>query len=253
MSTFRLTLHASLFVFLTGCATSRYDQAHDSTPEHSAMIEQLAEPKAISEPLSTRGNPDEYEVWGKRYQVQKGIQQYKEAGIASWYGQKFHGHDTSNGERFDVYQFTAAHKSLPLPSYVRVTNKSNGKQLVVRVNDRGPFHEDRLIDLSYAAAERLGFRKQGTAQVEVELIAAPIDLTHARHLQIGAFQAEPSALNLQSAIAKIIDDPVYISKQVESGRTLHKVRIGPVSSTRADEILQTLSLHNYPTGVLLPH
>ena len=170
----QVILWACFILLLQACSHSRYQQDIDSTPVFDKRMESLPEPKPVSEPMSRIGNPDQYEVWGKTYRVSKGLTQYSQDGIASWYGQKFHGHATSNGEIFDVYAFSAAHKSLPLPSYVRVTNLANQKSLVVRVNDRGPFHENRLIDLSYAAAVRLGFEKLGTAQVRVDLLAAPL-------------------------------------------------------------------------------
>ena len=118
----------------------------------------------------TRGGNKNYNVWGQDYEVWQDVENYRDEGLASWYGAKFHGFNTSNGEVYDMYTMTAAHKNLPLPSFVRVTNKGNGKQVVVRVNDRGPFHEGRVIDLSYAAAYKLGMLATGTASVKVELI-----------------------------------------------------------------------------------
>lgn len=129
---------------------------------------QDATPKV--EPKSRGGNPESYSVFGKRYKVMKSAKGFKERGDASWYGTKFHGRLTSNGERYDMYKMTAAHKNLPLPTYVQVTNLDNGKKVVVRVNDRGPFHKGRVIDLSYAAATKLGILKKGTGRVEVEAI-----------------------------------------------------------------------------------
>jgi rare lipoprotein A len=237
---------------LQACSSSRYQQDVDSTPAYLEQINKLPEPSAKREPISRRGNAQSYEVWGETYYVQRSIKQYEETGIASWYGQKFHGHDTSNGEKFDVYKLTAAHKSLPLPSYVKVTNTANQKSLVVRVNDRGPFHDDRLIDLSYAAAIRLGFADKGTAQVKVELIAPPLTEGDFQHLQLGAFQAESSAVKMQLNLARLITAPVYITKDKKAGKTLHKVRIGPVSPARLDEIQNTLKQQKLPTGLILP-
>ena len=111
---------------------------------------------------SRYGNPDSYVVRGKRYHTLESSRGYEETGIASWYGRKFHGRRTSSGETYDMYKMTAAHKTLPLPTYVEVTRVDNGSSVVVRVNDRGPFVGDRIIDLSYAAAERLGVRNAGT-------------------------------------------------------------------------------------------
>ena len=113
------------------------------------------------------GNPESYEQFGERYKVLQSSQGFKERGLASWYGIDFHGRDTSSGEVYDMYDMTAAHKTLPLPTYVRVVNVDNGRSLVVKVNDRGPFIQGRIIDLSYAAAYRLGITGPGTANVEI--------------------------------------------------------------------------------------
>lgn len=120
----------------------------------------------------SRGGTSSYKLFGKQYHVRKTHHGYKERGIASWYGKQFHGRLTSNGERYDMYKMTAAHKSLPLPCYVKVTNLENKKTIVVRVNDRGPFHGNRIIDLSYAAAKKLGMDHKGTAKIEVEAISS---------------------------------------------------------------------------------
>ncbi len=141
----------------------------DSVPEPIPDIDAIPEPEVKDEPRSRVGNRS-YAVLGKRYQIRDSAEGYVEEGMASFYGKKFHGRLTSNQEVYDMYAFSAAHKSLPLPSYVRVTNLANGKSVVVRVNDRGPFHAGRVIDLSYAAATKLGFTKQGTARVEVRAL-----------------------------------------------------------------------------------
>ena len=141
----------------------------DSAPEEILDVDAIPEPEVKAEPRSRAGNRS-YAVLGKRYQVRDSADGYVEEGMASYYGKKFHGRLTSNQEVYDMYAFSAAHKSLPLPSYVRVTNLANGKSVVVRVNDRGPFHAGRVIDLSYAAATKLGFTKQGTAKVEVRAL-----------------------------------------------------------------------------------
>jgi len=251
---------------LASCATSRYEQAVDSVPEHRsaermAQILTQPQPEPIREPLSRRGNADEYEVWGKTYQVHKGLTNYSQQGVASWYGQKFHGHETSNGEIFDVFEFTAAHKSLPLPSYVCVTNLANQQSLVVRVNDRGPFHGNRLIDLSYAAAVRLGFDKVGTADVQVELIAAPLMKVDYKHIQVEAFSQRNSAEKLKQTIERVFTDandatqlkvPVYIQRESKQGLDLHKVRIGPVSPDSIARIQGLLLAKELNPGMVLP-
>lgn len=141
----------------------------DSVPDEIVDVDAIPEPEVKDEPRSRVGNRS-YAVLGKRYQVRDSAEGYVEEGMASYYGKKFHGRLTSNQEVYDMYAFSAAHKSLPLPSYVRVTNLANGKSVVVRVNDRGPFHAGRVIDLSFAAATKLGFTKQGTAKVEVRAL-----------------------------------------------------------------------------------
>lgn len=122
---------------------------------------------------SRYGNPESYVVFGQRYEVMDSSRGYVEEGIASWYGEPFHGRRTSNGEVYDMHALSAAHKSLPLPTYVLVTNFDNGRQVVLRVNDRGPFHGDRIIDVSFAAAEKLGMIGPGTARVEVRALDPP--------------------------------------------------------------------------------
>jgi rare lipoprotein A len=125
-----------------------------------------------AEPRSSHGNPPFYDVNGRRYQVLASADDYFERGVASWYGPDFQGHSTSSGERYDMYLMTAAHRTLPIPCYARVTNLSNGRSVVVRINDRGPFVDNRIIDLSYSAATRLDLVRTGTAFVELRTIAA---------------------------------------------------------------------------------
>ncbi|MEL1262957.1 septal ring lytic transglycosylase RlpA family protein [Pseudoxanthomonas putridarboris] len=154
----------------------------DRTPDYVPQVDCIPEPVVTNEPRSPVGNKSPYTVLGKRYQVLERVDGYVEQGTASYYGSKFHGRRTSNQEVYDMYAFTAAHKSLPLPSFARVTNLDNGKSVVVRVNDRGPFHEGRVIDLSYAAAVKLDITQRGTGRVEVRaltpgetgLAAAPV-------------------------------------------------------------------------------
>ncbi|AKS15063.1 rare lipoprotein A [Xanthomonas campestris pv. campestris] len=139
----------------------------DSTPDHVPNVACIPEPLVSNEPRSAVGNRSPYEVLGKRYVVMDNPGDYVERGTASYYGSKFHGRLTSNKEVYDMYAFTAAHKTLPLPSFALVTNTDNGQSVVVRVNDRGPFHDGRVIDLSYAAAVKLGITGKGTGNVEV--------------------------------------------------------------------------------------
>ena len=143
----------------------------DTTPDYIPDIDCIDEPVVTNEPRSPIGNRSPYSVLGKQYQVMQRVDGYVEQGTASYYGNKFHGRRTSNQEVYDMYAFTAAHKTLPLPSFARVTNLDNGKSVVVRVNDRGPFHEGRVIDLSYAAAIKLGITQRGTGRVEVRALS----------------------------------------------------------------------------------
>jgi len=168
-----LTSLISSLLLLSACGsnpTSRYQQRYDSEPSYRHNVGAVADAVPRIEARSRGGNKSPYRVFGKQYWVMPSSLGYTATGTASWYGSKFHGHQTSNGEIYNMYSMTAAHKSLPIPTYAKVTNLNNGRHVIVRVNDRGPFHGDRLIDLSYAAATKLGYAKLGTAQVRIEAI-----------------------------------------------------------------------------------
>ncbi|QJR82461.1 septal ring lytic transglycosylase RlpA family protein [Alteromonas pelagimontana] len=155
---------------LVGCqSSSRYSQQQDSAPTFAYAEPSIEDATPQYEPYREYSSRP-YEVLGKRYYPLQTGKGFEQTGYASWYGQKFHGHLTSNGETYNMFAMSAAHTTLPLPSYVRVTNLENDKQVIVRVNDRGPFHSDRIIDLSYAAAIKLGYQAQGTARVKLEVI-----------------------------------------------------------------------------------
>jgi rare lipoprotein A len=197
-----------------------------------------------AEPRASRGNPAFYEVFGERYHVLASAEGYRERGIASWYGPDFHGGTTSSGERYDMYAMTAAHKSLPLPSYVRVTNLANGRSVVVRVNDRGPFKKGRIIDLSYVAAARLDMIRDGTATVEVVSIgpgSAPPPVTAAPaarlYAQAGAFADERNARQLAERLQAAGITDVSMDAVRSSGRDLYRVRVGPLASVAAYDAL----------------
>ncbi len=159
----------SLFSLLSACSSDRYQQKNDSTPTRLPSQAELKDAIARAEPHSRGGNKN-YQVFGKPYKVLSTAQGFEQTGKASWYGKKFHGHLTSNGEIYDMYTMSAAHKNLPLPTYLKVTNTANNKSVIVRVNDRGPFHQSRIIDLSYSAAYKLDMLKTGTAQVKITAI-----------------------------------------------------------------------------------
>jgi rare lipoprotein A len=171
----------------------------DTVPDDLPDVDAIPEPDVVDEPRSQYGNRSPYKVLGKSYRVLDSAKGYHETGTASFYGNKFHGRRTSNLEVYDMYAFTAAHKTLPLPSFARVTNLDNGKSVVVRVNDRGPFHDGRLIDLSYAAAVKLGIRARGTGRVEVVGLSPGENARH-RYDAVAA-RAPASGSNAGGALA----------------------------------------------------
>lgn len=192
------------------------------------------------EPLSHYGNPDTYQVNGKRYDVMTSATGYRMRGLASWYGTKFHAKRTSSGEHYDMYALTAAHRTLPLPTYVRVKNLSNGKTAIVKVNDRGPFHSDRILDLSYGAAVKLGIFPKGTALVEIEALnLQPKGKTHVAqyYLQAGAFTSSALAHALRNKLTKITTSTVF----VEPYQKHYIVKVGPFANKRmTDQVRNTL-------------
>ena len=206
------------------------------------------------EPQSRSGNPASYVVLGKRYHVMPSSSGYVEKGVASWYGTKFHGRRTSSGETYNMYALSAAHTRLPLPSYVRVTNLENGRRLVVRVNDRGPFHGNRIIDLSYAAALKLGIVKKGTAWVEVRAlqpgqtmpgtrkVAAPAAGGAGFYIQVGAFRQRANAEKLRRRLKPLGAPLINISQALVHGQHAYRVRIGPLTDIAlADAIVARLA------------
>lgn len=169
----KLTVYilCALFI-LSACSFNqgRYQQSNDSTPVRTPTAAELHDAIPRVEKPSRGGNKN-YSVFGKSYQVLASAENFQQTGTASWYGKKFHGHLTSNGEIYDMYSMSAAHKNLPLPTYLKVTNLANNKSTIVRVNDRGPFHQQRIIDLSYSAAYKLDMLKTGTANVHIQAIS----------------------------------------------------------------------------------
>ncbi|MEX0584963.1 MAG: septal ring lytic transglycosylase RlpA family protein [Natronospirillum sp.] len=208
----------------------RYSMAQDAGGRTLTEAE-IPDIEVVFEAPSRGGNSD-YTLFGKRYRIMAAAEGYRQEGTASWYGKKFHGHTTSNGETYDMYKLSAAHTTLPLPSYVRVTNLDNGKEVVVRVNDRGPFHENRIIDMSYAAAVRLGFSDQGTASVRVEALI-PDQIQEAQYwLQFGAFREEGSAQRASSEVSRTLNERA----SVDNSSGLYRVRIGPLPQSRAESL-----------------
>lgn len=232
-----------------GCGMLEFrDRDRDRGPP-AGSVDTSRVPDAVprDEPRSRYGNPESYEVFGKRYYVMKDARGFRERGIASWYGEKFHGRRTSSGETYDMYAMTAAHKNLPLPTYVEVTNLKNGRRVIVRVNDRGPFHENRIIDLSYTAASRLDILTAGTGLVEVRAIdpgapaapaaapSAPVIADSGRgfYIQVGAFSARVNAERLLERLGRIGSVLAGVSETVADGQRLYRVRIGPLYDVAA--------------------
>ncbi len=224
----------------------RYSLVQDRAPARELDPAQVPEVIPVAVQRGPAGNRSPYSVLGQTYHVLDSERGYSERGIASWYGQKFHGHRTSNGEIFDMYLASAAHKALPLPSFLKVTNLDNNRSIVVRVNDRGPFHGDRLIDLSYGAAVKLGFADRGTARVQLDAIvpaaarrdrglaalvtSAPPIGGRESFLQVGAFAEIQTARAVSAKLRGLTDRPVFIrSIRNSSNQTLHRVRVGPVN------------------------
>jgi rare lipoprotein A len=222
--------------------SDRYSIAQDHAPQSDRQrMQLLPQPTPRDEPRSRYGNGPTYRVWGVTYEVLESSRGYVEDGIASWYGAKFHGHRTSSGESYDMYQLSAAHKTLPLPTWARVTNLDNGKSTIVRINDRGPFHSERIIDLSWAAAVKLDIDQRGTGRVRVEALStepanqpqtvmaatsSPPPPAGTLYLQAGAFSQRDSATALLADLADRFSWPVAI----RTSDNIHRVWIGPFSS-----------------------
>lgn len=226
--------------------SSRYRDGSDSVPDGPPPdISKLPEPVPRVEPRSLYGNKSPYTVLGKTYRVLPTARGYDERGIASFYGNKFHGYKTSSLENYDMYAFSAASKTLPLPSYARVTNLQNGKSVIVRVNDRGPFVAGRLIDLSYAAAVKIGIWPKGTGLVEVRGIdprqssaeLPPPPVVTARqpgiYLQVGAFSDVDNAERVASRLREANFAPVQVIEADVNGHRVRRVRVGPLNDVES--------------------
>lgn len=267
-----------------------FDEMKDSAPDELRDWSKIPDAVPRWEPRARYGNHSPYTVLGKTYTVLPSNAGYRETGIASWYGKKFSGRATSSQEPYDPYAMTAAHKRLPLPTYVRVTNLDNRRQIIVKVNDRGPFHDNRIIDLSFAAAHKLGYANTGTARVLVEAIdtreagrerppsptilakppasappvspvatlppaasqpAAPAGIPQL-YLQVGAYADLNAAVKLQQQLISLTQMPVGIFSQFENGRSdVHRVRVGPISSEPEAQRIQQLIRNSHLGDSLL--
>jgi rare lipoprotein A len=263
------TMAATMACLLAGCGSQprRAAPARPLPPPGNAAGVPDAVPRA--EPRSQHGNPPFYEVAGRRYAVLGSADGYVERGVASWYGPDFHGRNTSSGEPYDMYGMTAAHKTLPLPCYARITNLANGRSIVVRINDRGPFVANRIVDLSYTAAQRLDIVRTGTAFVELRTVgpdsmieantamaAAPAALPApasppepaitappvaaelpvaappglSLYIQVGAYGDPANAARVVSRLQAAGVPRVFTLDGPAGGRMLQRVRVGPIAS-----------------------
>lgn len=254
----RLFIALLCMILLSACSHMR---KKDGPPNF--YVDESKVPNAVPkvEPLAKYGNMPSYKVFGKRYYTMKSSQNFEQVGIASWYGTQFHAQRTSSGERYDMLGMTAAHKTLPLPTYLEVTNLKNHRTIIVKVNDRGPFESNRILDLSYVAAKKLGMMGKGTALVKIKAInprtwniesdpilmareetkrnqkhhtftpiwqahhkPAPAALPFGTYLQVGAFKDKQRALKLQQRLARSLGTPV----QIAPNKHLYLVKVGPL-------------------------
>lgn len=231
----------------------------DGPPTVPFDVDAIPEPVPQHEPLARYGNHSPYVVFGKRYEVLPRREGYVERGTASWYGTKFHGRLTSTREPYDMYAFTAAHKTLPLPSYARVTHLENGRSVVVRINDRGPFVGNRIIDLSYAAAVKLGMHLSGTAPVEVRILLpegtatqrpVPAPVAHGRYsVQAGAFSARENAFAYRRRLREAGFAHVRVFASGAGTHRVYRVRIGPVGDrVGAEELIARMRSLGFAPG-----
>lgn len=274
---------AALAVALLICACTTYPRGgyyqDDGPGARPPPVDVMRVPDAVPrvEPRSASGN-EPYTVFGVTYTPLADARGYRERGIASWYGSKFHGRLTSSGEPYDMYAMTAAHRTLPLPSYARVRNLQNGRSVVVRINDRGPFVNNRLIDLSYTAAAKLGVLATGTAPVEVESVGPEAPATTVAHkpalqlirtaeaaapesppprlsVQVGAFSRYENAANLRDRLQRAGFAPIYIqtpSEPASGTGTIYRVRIGPVATVeQGDRLVEEVARYGIAGALLV--
>lgn len=268
----------TLLLSLWGCGTTPVQQAEETAPTSPAPapvskgggyylddgpgndipadLDSIPDAQPRDEPLHRFANRP-YVALGTRYEPEPHRREFRQRGIASWYGRRFHGKPTASGEPYDMYAMTAAHPTMPIPSYARVTNVSNGRSVVVRINDRGPFLHNRIIDLSYAAAHKLGYIEQGSTLVEVERVfassetapaitpvpaPAPTDAANVLYVQLGAFSARDNAESLRTRITREIEESLDRAIEVVFHQGLFRVRLGPYrSESEASGIIERLS------------
>jgi peptidoglycan lytic transglycosylase len=243
----RYRLGLTLSLFLAACSTTPpYEEPRPAPPKPQAEsrggyykddgpgekppanLEGIPDAEPRAEPLHRYANRP-YKVFGTEYVPLARAQPFRQRGVASWYGRRFHGQKTASGEPYDMYAMSAAHPTLPIPSYVRVTNVANGRSVVVRVNDRGPFHASRIIDLSYAAAYKLGYIQAGSAQVEVEAVFPAAQQAGGVYVQVGAFSSRENAESLQARVTRELGLLQEAAQVLLSG-DLWRLHVGPYRS-----------------------
>ena len=255
-----LSVALPVVLAMAGCAT--FERADRAPSRPRAGLETLPDPVVRHEPLSRWGN-DDYVEGGRTYRILPTAAGYDHVGVASWYGLKFHGRRTSSGETYDMYRLSAAHPTLPIPGYARVRNLENGRETVVRVNDRGPFHAARLVDLSYAAAVKLGFAEQGTARVRVTALAEPKEsagpatpVPHGERyfLRAGAFMDRRWADARVTALRNVLDEERDAAVRLlhDPADRLYRVRVGPLPTRDAAHRVLALLADRSPGEDSLP-
>lgn len=288
ISTLLLTFLVTL-LGLTACSTPPITSpqttmiktnSKDGAPKFAVDVTHLKDAVPQYEPKSYYGNPHSYSAIGKRYYVLETAKGYKKTGVASWYGTKFHGRPTSSREPYDMLAMTAASPNLPIPTYVKVTNLENGKQVIVRVNDRGPFVDNRVMDLSFAAAKKLGYADKGTARVTVEAISfeapsskiilasadsqdinrKPRTLHSARvtdkqaigkiYLQVGSYHQRERAQQVKIKVAELTHQSARIETVTLNDKTLYRVQVGPLlSEMQKSDIAIQLNQQGYGNAI----
>ncbi len=251
---------------ITSSGKGRYSQRTDSLPTNPPDVSRVPDAVPKPEPKSRGGNASSYVVFGQSYRVLNSSRGFTQTGTASWYGNKFHGHLTSNGEVYDMYTMSAAHTRLPLPTYAKVTNLDNNRQVIVRINDRGPFVGNRIIDLSYAAAYRLDMLKTGTARVRVEAIdpvqwqaqnarnnraVASTNSPTSVFLQVAALGDAQAAKRLEHRVRQLTQAPVRVLSQ--GVPTLYRVQVGPLQGSSVDTAIQQLEATDLGRPLMVRH
>jgi len=236
-----------LILLISACSSSRYDMRHDSAPLRKPTLLEQLDAQVVQVNKSTAAKRP-YTVRGKRYYPMLSEKDYKATGVASWYGRKFHGHLTSNGETYDMFDMTAAHKTLPLPSFVEVTNTANGKTAIVKVNDRGPFHDNRLIDLSYSAAYKLGIYQSGTGNVTIKALLPSDAKIPGTYIQV---LAASNLVNVQT-LAATLSKKYKLNHKISQVNGIYRLHLGPIKDqSQAQNVLSRLKQNSHKQAFLL--